>query len=411
MIGPDTQFFRCFEKVAVKKEGKKITASTKQPEPNPAKEKSSKPEHAPKPKLVDEPDEEPAQPEPKPEPEHQGEGEEYDVEQAIQMSLKSFHVEGHVHVRGVAIREPISEEVGKDVDKQVNLQEKTIELHQGLAGSDPNPEPTHNKFIANMYPNVHERLKFLTDEHVILEDPLSSSGTLSSMKNLEDAYTIGDQFINDKSTKDESGKLNVEAEVVSMVTVLNYQASSSVPPLSTPVIDLSPPKPKSKTLDNTIQNLGSKVFTLELQDLPHKIDEAVRDAIKESIHVAQQAPLRDRFRELPEADMKEILHQQIGTSSLLKRPSHTRDAVTIKTIFLLHRDEQQSGPHSKHPVEDVPMPDTVNLSDSEDTKYAHLPKIKSRPEWLKLIPEEDIPKTPEPDWPVPLNDLPKPENN
>ncbi|GKG53512.1 hypothetical protein Tco_0554912, partial [Tanacetum coccineum] len=31
----------------------------------------------------------------------------------------------------------ISEEVGKDVDKQVNLQEKTIELHQGQAGSDP----------------------------------------------------------------------------------------------------------------------------------------------------------------------------------------------------------------------------------------------------------------------------------
>ncbi|GJZ76949.1 hypothetical protein Tco_0641621 [Tanacetum coccineum] len=139
------------------KEGKK-TASAKQPKsksateksskpapaskPKPAKEKPSKPSTAnpPKPKpakekstkatplqktgkgkvvkvrnvkssfqLVDEPDEEPAQPEPKTEPEHQGEGKEYDMECAIQMSLESFHAQGHAHVRGVAIREPVAE--------------------------------------------------------------------------------------------------------------------------------------------------------------------------------------------------------------------------------------------------------------------------------------------------------------
>ncbi|GKB78473.1 hypothetical protein Tco_0945368 [Tanacetum coccineum] len=119
-----------------------------------------------------------------------------------------------------------------------------------LAGLDP--EPTHDKFKADLYPKVQESLKFLDDEHVILEDPLSSTGTLSSMKNLEDAYAIGDQFINDKSTDDEPGKLNMEAEVVSMVTVPIYQASSSVPPLSTPVIDLLPPKPASSTTQTPI---------------------------------------------------------------------------------------------------------------------------------------------------------------
>nr|GEV14500.1 hypothetical protein [Tanacetum cinerariifolium] len=67
------------------------------------------------------------------------------------------------------------------------------------------------------------------------------------MKNLEDAYAIRDQFINDKSTEDEPEKSNVEAEVVSMVTVLIYQASSTVSPLSTPilVIDLLRPKATS----------------------------------------------------------------------------------------------------------------------------------------------------------------------
>ncbi|GKD09950.1 hypothetical protein Tco_1189635 [Tanacetum coccineum] len=90
------------------------------------------------------------------------------------------------------------------------------------------------------------------DEHVLHEDPLSSIGTLSSMKNLEDAYAIEDQFINDKSNDDEPGKLNVEAEVVSMVTVPIYQASSSVTPLFKPVIDLSPPKPASTTTQTPI---------------------------------------------------------------------------------------------------------------------------------------------------------------
>ncbi|GKA65582.1 hypothetical protein Tco_0765289 [Tanacetum coccineum] len=173
-----------------------------------------------------------------------------------------------------------------------------------LAG--PKPEPTHEEFMANVYPDVHESLKFLADEHVILEEPLSSSGTLSCMKNLDDAYTIGDQFINDKSTEDEPGKLNMESEVVSMVTVPPHQASSLVPPLSTPVIDLlSPSKPKftdleqkNKNLDNTTRNLGSRVFTLDLRDLPHKIDK-------------------------PEADMKEILHQRMFETGTYKSlPEH-----------------------------------------------------------------------------------------
>ncbi|GJX90655.1 hypothetical protein Tco_0343981 [Tanacetum coccineum] len=57
------------------------------------------------------------------------------------------------------------------------------------------------------------------------------------------------------------------------------------------------------------------------------------------------------------------------------------------------------------------MPDTTNISDSEDTDSAHLPKIKPRPEWLKPIPEEVRPETPEPDWSDLTNDLPEPKNN
>ncbi|GJR57947.1 hypothetical protein Tco_1500109 [Tanacetum coccineum] len=64
----------------------------------------------------------------------------------------------------------------------------------------------------------------------------------ADLVNLEDNFTFGDQFINDKSQEDEPGKTTVETELESMVTIPIQQASSSIPPLSTLVIDLSPPK-------------------------------------------------------------------------------------------------------------------------------------------------------------------------
>ncbi|GKD00200.1 hypothetical protein Tco_1170474 [Tanacetum coccineum] len=68
------------------------------------------------------------------------------------------------------------------------LEERTAELDEGYTGSNPgpNPEPMHEDFIATIYP-----------------------------KNL-DAFTFGDQFIDDKSPKDELGKPNVETKVESM---------------------------------------------------------------------------------------------------------------------------------------------------------------------------------------------------
>ncbi|GJR21802.1 hypothetical protein Tco_0970329 [Tanacetum coccineum] len=369
-----------------------------------------------------------------------------------------------------------------------------------VALARPNPEPTHDEFMANVYPNIQESLKFPANKHVILEDPLSSSGTFSSMKNLDDAYSIGDQFLNDKSTKDEPRKLNVEVEVVSMVTVPIYQASSSVPPLSTTVIDLSPPKlvpsttqvpiftalekkffdfkQKSNTLDNTTQNLRSRVFTLEIRDLPYKINQIVNEVVKEAVQVALQALLKDCFRELPKADMKEILHQRMFESGTYKSlPKHVALYKALEASmeranrdgFFVEKDKsckrrrddqdpppppldsnpskkrrhafdassstqplasqslawktsntreapssssrQNSAPSFKQPVEDVPIPDDVNISGSEDTDNAHLPKIKTRPDWLEPIPKEDGPATPKPDWVIPPNELPKTKNN
>ncbi|GJT22814.1 hypothetical protein Tco_0892751 [Tanacetum coccineum] len=156
----------------------------------------------------------------------------------------------------------IGDKQGEDATNTVALEERTIELNEGQTGSNteqihvalagPNPEPMYDDFLTTIYPKVHKSLKHTTEEHVHLENPPSSSETLSSMKNLEDNFTFGDQFINDKSQEDEPGKTTVETKLESMVTIPIQQASSSIPPLSTLVIDLSPPKPVSPPFQEPI---------------------------------------------------------------------------------------------------------------------------------------------------------------
>ncbi|GKE51144.1 hypothetical protein Tco_1486300, partial [Tanacetum coccineum] len=208
----------------------------------------------------------------------------------------------------------ITKELGKDVEKQENVKEKTVELDQDQARPDPgiscmaldgpNPEPTHEEFMVDLYPKVQESLKFPADEHVILEDPLSSTGTLPSMKNLEDAYAIGDQFNNDKSIDDEP-IIDLSPPKPASSTTQTPIFTATTTTTTTPL--LPPPQQQSitesdlaervaalkkklsdleqtnKNLDNTTQNLGSRVYTLELRDLPHKINEVVRENVKEVV--------------------------------------------------------------------------------------------------------------------------------
>ncbi|GJQ96869.1 hypothetical protein Tco_0008008 [Tanacetum coccineum] len=186
-------------------------------------------------------------------------------------------------------------------------------------------------------------------------------------------------------------------------------------------------------------SLGEDFFMLELQDLPHQINQTVNEVVKEAVQTALQAPLHERFRDLSKAEMKEILHQRMFESGTYQsQPEHValyedlkasmdhdnRDELLEATAKSRKRvwktsdtreapsssSKQKFVPHSEQPIEEVPIPDE-NILDSEDTDTAHLPKIKTKPDWLKSIPEEDKLETLEPDWVIPPNDLPEPENS
>ncbi|GJW66497.1 hypothetical protein Tco_0120921 [Tanacetum coccineum] len=402
------------QKIATKKGGKKKPATAKQLKPKPVKEKSTKPAPAPKLKVTQE---NPAKPS---HAKHPKGGKAITTEEQAAQSLLALHMPKRRSATNQFILQrctpateeastgpstqpqddtsanivhdspsicgcetsadtgqdrqwrwmteilQIGEEQSEDVANMMNLEEKTTEIDEGQARSDPGKTPESRPPLDDDKMDEYQARLDPGES----QDPQISSETLSLMKNLDDAYTIGDQFLNDKSTEDEPRTLNVEAEVVSMVTVPIHQA------------------------------------------------------------------------DLPEADMKEMLHQQMFESGSYK--SHSEHIALYEALkaymeraqkdeFLTEKDKSRKRRHddqyplspppkdtnqnkkrrhtSDASVEDVPMPDTAHMSDSEDTDSVYLPKIKLRPDWLKPVPEEDKPASPKPDWVLPLNDLPETENN
>ncbi|GKF68614.1 hypothetical protein Tco_0198293 [Tanacetum coccineum] len=90
------------------------------------------------------------------------------------------------------------------------------------------------EFTTTAYPNVQEDLKLPTEDQIFME----------------------------RLHEEESGKTNAEAEFQSMVSVPIHQDTSLVPPITTPVIDLTTmqsvsPLPTSTTITSIITTTTS----------------------------------------------------------------------------------------------------------------------------------------------------------
>ncbi|GKB96161.1 hypothetical protein Tco_0982298 [Tanacetum coccineum] len=213
-----------------------------------------------------------------------------------------------------------------------------MEFEATNASNQRHPEKMDEGFIATAYPNVQENLKLTVEEQVIPEEPASSTGTLSSLQYLAKDFSFGDQFFNDKPSEVENEKSNAETEAKSMVFVTIHQDTSAIPLMTSSVIDLIsrpdspnehrplqatatattttatttttlpllPQQQQSATESILIKRIGD--LEQHIADLVSKVvDEIVTDAVDWAI----QTPLRDRFRDLPKADIKEILHHRM----------------------------------------------------------------------------------------------------
>ncbi|GJR82395.1 integrase, catalytic region, zinc finger, CCHC-type containing protein [Tanacetum coccineum] len=99
---------------------------------------------------------------------------------------------------------------------------------EGQAGSDPGTY--HTRFNLNLsiwmkgsrpsaYPISGEIRKLTVDDQVIPEEPVSSTGTLSSLQHLAKDFSFGDQFLNDKPSEADNEKTTADTEAKSIVSV------------------------------------------------------------------------------------------------------------------------------------------------------------------------------------------------
>ncbi|GJY91744.1 hypothetical protein Tco_0507526 [Tanacetum coccineum] len=71
----------------------------------------------------------------------------------------------------------------------------------------------------------------------------------------------------------------------------------------------------NQALEERLDKQGSRLYKLENLNIPHQVSKAVDEIVTDAVDCAIQAPLRDRFIDLPKADMKEILYHRMWKSN------------------------------------------------------------------------------------------------
>nr|GEV04642.1 hypothetical protein [Tanacetum cinerariifolium] len=75
---------------------------------------------------------------------------------------------------------------------------------------------------------------------------------------------------------------------------------------------------ENKYLEERLDSHGARLYTLKNLDIHQRMSKAVDEIVTDAVDWAIQAPLRNCFRDLPEADMKEILHQRMWETNSYK---------------------------------------------------------------------------------------------
>ncbi|GKD26708.1 hypothetical protein Tco_1232922 [Tanacetum coccineum] len=316
-----------------------------------------------------------------------------------------------------------------------NLEHSDVEITD--ASSQPQPEHIDKGFIATAYPEVQENLKLTVDEQMILEEPVSSTGTLSSLQHLTKDFSYSDQFINDKPSEADNEKMTVDTEAESMVSVTIQQDTSIIPPMTSPLID-PVPRPDSPNvhwpLPTTTTTTGAPTTTTTTLPLPPQpqqgssdsilikrmgeLEQHIADLVEENQTLKKRLDKQgDQIHKLETMDwLKMIREQTMGFINLqeidqkinesvkevvissvkhaMRAPHRARfkDLPTsdIKEILLQHMlEENYDKGHVDHRVAYEVLQDSIRHDKCEDfdvDKAQEETKKKSKQDYLKPLP-------------------------
>ncbi|GJT08147.1 hypothetical protein Tco_0842609 [Tanacetum coccineum] len=270
-------------------------------------------------------------------------------------------------------------------------------LHMSLAG--PNPEHMDDEFLATAYPKVHENLKLITDERVIDDKPESHSGSMSSMKNLDDTFNFGDQFLYDKPTEDDQEKSKVREESDSTIPDPSYQTVTSTPPVIAPFINVSSSKPSLLVTPLPI-NTEATTITTSLPEITPFIALQLRVArleqemseVKKTDHSADvlasirsQVPTAvDKYlgTKLDDALLKVLERHTadlIEKYSVMPGPESVKNQESEKSPKEIIRAKKEQGEEKQDSTYSIRSTDKVDLEefDLKSALFKHMNKIKS----------------------------------
>ncbi|GJX70034.1 hypothetical protein Tco_0307205 [Tanacetum coccineum] len=163
------------------------------------------------------------------------------------------------------------------------------------------------EFTTTAYPNVQENLKLTVDEPVIPEEPASSTGTLPNSPNVHQPLPfIATETATTTMTITTLPLPPPPQQGSSDPTLLKY-----IGELEQHIADLVD---ANQALEEKLDTHGSRLYKLENQDIPNQVRKVVDEIVTDAVDWAMHAPLRERFRDLSEADMKEILHNRMWES-------------------------------------------------------------------------------------------------
>ncbi|GJV81345.1 hypothetical protein Tco_1517215 [Tanacetum coccineum] len=207
------------------------------------------------------------------------------------------------------------------------------------ASTQQNPVQMDEEFTTTAYPSVQENLKLLTEDQVILEEPASSTRTLSSLQNLDKELSFTDQFFVEKPQKEEPKKTNAESEVQSMVTVPIHQDTSSVPPMTTLVIDLTTSQSDSSTVHAPLPtSTATTTTTTTLPPPPPQPQQSTADPIllqRIALSTTYQAPAENSLLEKT-GDMRTFMNwycQKVGKTELTQADFKGQAYEVLKAFY------------------------------------------------------------------------------
>nr|GEV40581.1 copia protein [Tanacetum cinerariifolium] len=280
--------------------------------------------------------------------------------------------------------------------------------HMDLDVANVSPHPSTQQldegFTATAYPKVQENLELVVEEHVLLEDPASSSGTLSSLQHLSKDISFGDLFFSDKPSKAENGKTTAETKVESMVSVTIQQDMSSIPPMTSPIIDLCS-RPKSPKVHKQFKATTTETTTTTTTTLPPP--PAQQQSNAEAMMIQRIAPPP------PPPPPSSTNQESPSKGSALPSSSQTAASANYQawtTTDIRLRPSISLTPADLEMDEDMGLDKQAQLSNDKDIGSTYIPKVNLTQDWWKPL-EEERPATPEPAWSIPLSNAPVPPNN